>query len=282
MPPAARIGDMHTCPMVTPGTPPVPHVGGPITVGCPTVMIGGQPAARMGDMATCVGPPDSIAKGSPTVVIGMMPAARMGDLSMHGGTIVFGFPTVMIGEAGAGAPVFPVVLQPDGSIRYGNHIVIRGTPEFQSQVLNDLAVIAATPSTDPTRGPQGLATLNNVNSGPHDVVIQSTTGGNVTSPNGPGQTSPGVGTGTVIDYNRTPLPTSSPGVNRPGDVALHHELSHAGQMSHGTDSTAPATNPNNPDLGEENTIADDNRYRSDRSPTNETGPLPQRADHTTL
>ncbi|MBI1878917.1 MAG: PAAR domain-containing protein [Chloroflexi bacterium] len=68
--PAARLGDMHVCPMATPGTPPIPHVGGPITLGSATVLIGGQPAARMGDMATCVGPPDSIAAGCPTVLIG--------------------------------------------------------------------------------------------------------------------------------------------------------------------------------------------------------------------
>ncbi|MBC7238177.1 MAG: PAAR domain-containing protein [Chloroflexi bacterium] len=68
--PAARMGDMHTCPMVTPGTPPVPHVGGPILTGSATVLIGGQPAARVGDTATCTGPPDSIVSGCPTVLIG--------------------------------------------------------------------------------------------------------------------------------------------------------------------------------------------------------------------
>ncbi len=69
--PAARVGDMHTCPMQTPGVPPVPHVGGPILPpGSPTVLIGGMPAARMGDMATCVGPPDTIVGGCPTVIIG--------------------------------------------------------------------------------------------------------------------------------------------------------------------------------------------------------------------
>ncbi|PLX24267.1 MAG: type VI secretion protein [Salinivirgaceae bacterium] len=95
---AARVGDMHTCPMVTPGTPPVPHVGGTIMPpGEPTVLIGGVPAARLGDMATCVGPPDSIVKGSATVLIGGMPAARMGDSTAHGGAIVLGCPTVMIG-----------------------------------------------------------------------------------------------------------------------------------------------------------------------------------------
>ena len=94
MPPAARISDMHTCPMVT-GT--VPHVGGPVTAGCPTVMIGYLPAARVGDTCICVGPPDTIAKGSATVMIGNMPAARMGDMTAHGGVIVGGCPTVMIG-----------------------------------------------------------------------------------------------------------------------------------------------------------------------------------------
>lgn len=94
MPPAARIGDMHVCPMVT-GV--VPHVGGPIAMGAPNVMIGMMPAARMGDMAVCVGPPDTIAMGSATVLIGNKPAARMGDQMAHGGKIVLGFPTVMIG-----------------------------------------------------------------------------------------------------------------------------------------------------------------------------------------
>lgn len=93
--PAARISDMHVCPMFT---GPVPHVGGPILPpGCPTVLIGKLPAARMGDMAVCVGPPDSIVKGSATVLIGGAPAARLGDTTAHGGTIVLGCFTVLIG-----------------------------------------------------------------------------------------------------------------------------------------------------------------------------------------
>ena len=92
--PAARISDMHVCPMVT-GV--VPHVGGPVTLGCFTVLIGGVPAARLGDMCVCVGPPDVIALGSMTVMIGGQPAARMGDITAHGGTIVVGCPTVIIG-----------------------------------------------------------------------------------------------------------------------------------------------------------------------------------------
>ena len=93
--PAARLGDMHVCPMVT-GV--VPHVGGPILPPCwPTVLIGGMPAARVTDMATCVGPPDIIMLGSFTVLIGGMPAARLGDMTAHGGVIVMGLPTVLIG-----------------------------------------------------------------------------------------------------------------------------------------------------------------------------------------
>lgn len=89
---------MHVCPMVTPGLPPIPHVGGPVTgPGVPTVLIGKLPAAVMGDMCTCVGPPDSIVKGSATVLIGGKPAARMGDTCAHGGSIVLGCFTVMIG-----------------------------------------------------------------------------------------------------------------------------------------------------------------------------------------
>lgn len=98
--PAARIGDMHVCPMVD-GLK--PHVGGPVTgPGVPTVLIGGMPAAVMGDMCTCVGPPDTIILGSTGVLIGGKPAARMGDQCVHGGAITLGCPTVLIGETMAG------------------------------------------------------------------------------------------------------------------------------------------------------------------------------------
>lgn len=99
MPPAARITDMHQCPMTTPAGPvQIPHVGGPIAgPGAPTVLIGNLPAAGVGDIAICVGPPDAVVKGSATVKIMGRPAVRMGDKTAHGGTVVFGFPTVMIG-----------------------------------------------------------------------------------------------------------------------------------------------------------------------------------------
>lgn len=96
--PAARLTDMHTCPMQTPAVPPIPHVGGPITgPGVPTVLIGKMPASVVGDIAICVGPPDAIIKGSATVMIGGRPAARMGDTTSHGGVIVLGCPNVLIG-----------------------------------------------------------------------------------------------------------------------------------------------------------------------------------------
>jgi len=300
---------MHVCPMVTPGTPPVPHVGGPILPpGAPTVLIGGQPAARVGDMCTCVGPPDAIAMGSPTVMILNMMAARMGDPTVHGGTIVVGLPTVMIGIPGMGAPAMvafgppagppgvdpstgtkigeiagmPVVRMPDGSVRVGNHIVIQGTPQFQAQVLSDLAIMANTPSSDPSRDPAGLTTLSNINNGRHDVTITQTGGGNATTPQptpGAGMANaqnPAVGSPSTIAYNPAPVPTTAnPAISRPGDVGLHHELTHADSVQGGNVNLGPAANPNNPHAEEDQAINRDNQYRDDRG-------IPRRADHTTF
>jgi uncharacterized Zn-binding protein involved in type VI secretion len=96
--PAARISDMHMCPLATPAVVPIPHVGGPVTgPGAPTVLIGGVPAAVLGDICTCVGPPDTIISGSSTVLICGRPAARFGDSTAHGGSIVAGFASVLIG-----------------------------------------------------------------------------------------------------------------------------------------------------------------------------------------
>jgi uncharacterized Zn-binding protein involved in type VI secretion len=99
--PAARLTDMHVCPMVDPG--PKPHVGGPIIGPCsPNIMIGMLPAARVTDKATCIGPPDVIVQGSPTVLFNNLMAARLGDSTAHGGKIVVGMPTVLIGDHGGG------------------------------------------------------------------------------------------------------------------------------------------------------------------------------------
>lgn len=101
MPPAARVTDMHSCPMVNPG--PVPHIGGPILPPCaPTVLTCGLPQARVGDMAVCAGPPDVIVKGAMSVIVSGQPAARLGDTTAHGGVIVVGAPTVIIGDYAGG------------------------------------------------------------------------------------------------------------------------------------------------------------------------------------
>jgi uncharacterized Zn-binding protein involved in type VI secretion len=118
---------MHTCPMQTPGVPPIPHVGGPIIgPGVPNVLIGKMPAAVLGDMATCVGPPDSIVKGSSGVMIAGRPAARVGDTTAHGGQIVLGCMNVIIGESMPGAPpmvfvppLFPAAAAPSQAAQQG-------------------------------------------------------------------------------------------------------------------------------------------------------------------
>lgn len=98
MPAAARLTDFHQCPMQTPGTPPIPHVGGPVLApGVPGVLIEKLPAACQGDSLVCVGPSDSITTGSGSVMIGGKPAARMGDQTAHGGVIMAAALTVMIG-----------------------------------------------------------------------------------------------------------------------------------------------------------------------------------------
>lgn len=101
--PAARLTDFHMCPMMTPAVPPIPHVGGPIiSAGVPTVLIGGMPAATISDMCMCTAsPPDIILPNGCMVLIGGKPAARLGDMTAHGGTIMLGCMTVLIGMAGS-------------------------------------------------------------------------------------------------------------------------------------------------------------------------------------
>lgn len=94
MPPASRIGDFHVCPMVT-GL--CPHIGGPLITGAGTVITVSMPQSRITDMAVCCCGVDTVIKGSATVIAEGMPAARIGDSTAHGGVIVMGAPTVIIG-----------------------------------------------------------------------------------------------------------------------------------------------------------------------------------------
>lgn len=99
MPPAARLTDLHACPLFNPGVPPIPHVGGPICgPGATAVVIGGLTAAVVGDACTCVGPPDVVVQGSGTIFIGGKAAVRQGDLTAHGGVIVTGDASVVFGD----------------------------------------------------------------------------------------------------------------------------------------------------------------------------------------
>ncbi len=127
---------MHVCPMVTPGTPPIPHVGGPIIgPGAPTVLICNMPAAVMGDMCTCVGPPSTIVLGSMGVMIMNKPAARMGDLCAHGGSIMTGAPTVFIGEmspGAAGAGVLSGIMSAIGKSLQGVFDLLEGALDDQA------------------------------------------------------------------------------------------------------------------------------------------------------
>lgn len=104
--PIATVGSMHVCPMLNPGTPPPPHVGGPVSgPGAPTVLAGGKPVAVMGDMCVCAGPPDSIVQGEGTVLAAGKPVATLGSMTAHGGSITQGEPTILVGTGPSGKTV---------------------------------------------------------------------------------------------------------------------------------------------------------------------------------
>ena len=117
----------------------LPRLCHPILPTCePTVLIGFQPAARVTDKATCVGPPDVIAKGSPTVIVGNQMQARIGDPTVHGGVITTGFPTVIVGEVGMGRPVTvdpaPPAAAFKNAAKNGTPLICKGTCEACGQM----------------------------------------------------------------------------------------------------------------------------------------------------
>lgn len=269
--PASRIGDMHTCPMVTPGTPPVPHVGGPVTgPGVPTVLVGGSPQAVVGDLCTCVGPPDSIVKGELSCIVAGRPAARMGDNTAHGGVLVMGLPTVLIGMSAAMAYVNTLIAN--------GTITLTGTQDFQDTVTQDLTTIAGTDS--------GRATLEEIEQSGQNVEISDwdpARPGNMAGPNSrdayPPPHGSGNGTGTRIWYNPN-QPNRPPG--SPAVAGLNHELGHASHNATGTNvrniprpDTTVRGGVSNQEEG--NTIRDhDNTFRHemDLPPRNGHGHLP--------
>lgn len=246
MPPAARITDMHVCPLVT-GV--VPHVGGPILPPCePTVLIGGLPAARITDMLTCVGPPDVILMGSPTVLIGNLMAARIGDPTAHGGVIVLGCFTVMIGEAGtpgstmanafgldaavAGTDAFGIGVPSTGGTaassteEYASGVKMNGSTDFRKKTKEALDRLNATPT--------GKALLKSIGDSKKTVTIVETTVNNgqcrraSDDANKKSDGAPGKGSDSTVSFN----PSFTPG-GIPNEDVLGHEMIHAQHNAYG-------------------------------------------------
>lgn len=216
--PAARVTDMHTCPQATPGTPPVPHVGGPILPpGCPTVLIGAMPDARIGDLSFCVGPPDPLAQGAASVLVGGLPTCRQTDMSSHGGVIVSGMPNVLIGD--------PTVT-----------INISGDAAFAAAVQDALSTVL------PTRS--GIEWLRQMGLNGRAITIRPTSDANgyCTAVNGTDAFN-GVGTDSIIDWNPNHHSTdaSLPGAQgSPGaPVILAHEMVHALHNANGDNRNGP-------------------------------------------
>jgi type VI secretion system secreted protein VgrG len=229
--PAARLTDLHICPMFTVL---VPHVGGPIAgPGAPTVLIGKLPAARVTDMCVCVGPPDMIAKGSATVFTMKMPQARILDNCVHGGIIVLGCFTVLVGDGagggggggGAAAALLAKILSGKSQIK------LEGPPEFQLKTMIALAKLASTPT--------GLGLLQSLDAAPHTTTIKPSTDG-TNSENGAGFTNPltgapGPGTDTEVFFNPDKDKLNGrPDQTRDPAIGLGHELIHANHDVHGT------------------------------------------------
>jgi uncharacterized Zn-binding protein involved in type VI secretion len=245
MMPAARVLDWHVCPMFTPAVPPIPHVGGPVLPpgGIP-VLVGGMPAARASDMCFCVGPPDVIAQGAATVLVKGLPAARMLDSEAHGGLLILGSFTVLIG-----GPTFSarsISFNPlTGTCSYGKGITI-GTdptdPAYQSKVLATLIRLDSTPTMHgaidaleasghteniiPYVAPAGW--------GPYNAYCQPG--------NAAGATTPGTGSDSTVAWspsvNGFGPPGTTPNSSQPGsDIILAHEMIHGVHNATGTQGT---------------------------------------------
>jgi uncharacterized Zn-binding protein involved in type VI secretion len=264
---------MHTCPMVNPG--PVPHVGGPILPPCKVnVLTGKLPQARITDRAVCVGPPDMIAKGSATVLVGSLPAARLGDNTVHGGVIVAGCPTVLIGDAGGG-----------GGAGGGGAGAMAAAAALSEPMLQAQALIAAakagipfvercskagapalTPSGPKKYGkaiviegdddfkkrvtadldainktPTGAKLLADLDASGKTVKITKTSGGNsvsysdVTKATKQANGKNGLGSDSTVKYNPDRNKIGTePWETRPPAIGLAHELIHAKHASEGS------------------------------------------------
>lgn len=231
--PAARLTDMHICPMFT-GL--VPHVGGPISGPCcPTVLIGSLPAARITDLCVCVGPPDIIVKGSTGVMIGGLPAARITDLTSHGGVIILGWPTVLIGETSAGGGGGAAAAGPASTGGPGEAPAGSTNGPFATA---DQAARAALNIANP------MSVRDNLEYG---GMIYRDTHGNYWF------TGPGVGTDTGFSPSSTPIP---PGTTPAGDYHCHADYS---VRDPATGRAIRTSDPTRDDYNSDNFSADDRR-----------------------
>lgn len=224
--PIARVTDQHSCPLCT---GPVPHVGGPIANGAPTVLAGDQPVARVGDPAICVGPADAVLQGASSVWIAGMPAARAGDTTLHGGVIVSGQPNVLVGGATFEARPLDLVR---GGVRYGVAIVVRTDERDASFVSRAAAALLRLDST-----PFARAIVNALEASGRSVAIESYDGGyNATYSDG------------VVGWNPDVRTAASPS----SDAILGRMLGHA-------------ANPSSDGAATERAIRDDYAARGIRS-----------------
>jgi uncharacterized Zn-binding protein involved in type VI secretion len=241
--PAARVGDMHLCPMVTPGLPPIPHVGGVILPpGVITVSIGGMPAAGLGDICMCVGPVDPIVMGSTGVLVGGKFAARMGDPTAHGGKITVGVPSVQIGDIGAGGRALTIISVNPLKVQYGPFVITASPNDaaFLGNVIASLVRLDATPTMHGAFDAIA-ASGNKVSIHKYDV---SDPWHQAMGPNNAyclendpaGAANPKKGSASVVAWDPdvhgfgVPNPSSNPG----SDIILAHELVHATHNATGT------------------------------------------------
>ena len=267
MPPAARVSDPHVCPQ---STGPVPHGGGPILPpGQVNLLIGGMPAARLSDFSVCVGPLDVIFTGASSVLGGGLPLARMTDQTAHTGTIVVGFPTVLIG-----GPTFALPA----------NITISGTPDFQNKVIRDMYFLSTLPS--------GRQLIDRLGRSGKPITISEFPGTNNSSatPINQADATNATGTGSTVLYSPgIQTEVFDAGGNRiamPPQIALGHELVHTLRNAEGNNNFSgvdPAPPASMPTIPEGEAMAIGTGSHGGDSPTENTmrsdAGLPRRDNH---
>jgi uncharacterized Zn-binding protein involved in type VI secretion len=210
----------------------VPHVGGPILPpGCPKVLVGALPAARVGDMLTCVGPPDVIAMGSTTVWIGNMMAARMGDMTAHGGSIVVGLPTVMIGDSGGGAAA-PGGGGSGGGIKWALQPGATAWDLAQAMVLWNLAKTRRLPDGNKPATVMAMEALER--SAKTTTINVGPNGNDEHAQNAANGMDPTKGSDAIINFNPNKRGAMSDGTPRDPESSFAHEAYHGYQDVSGT------------------------------------------------